>query len=95
MQKKYKNIISKGWVLTLTAIGLLFETGCITYSHHAIPADRLPPELRFCEKGCRVPVNLALLSQTPPRSYVIGPGDVLSVYVRGLLPPNLDDSTPV
>lgn len=95
MQKKYKNIISKGWVLTLTAIGLLTETGCITYSHHAIPADRLPPELRFCEKGCRVPVNLALLSQTPPRSYVIGPGDVLSVYVRGLLPPNVDDNAPV
>lgn len=95
MRQKYTKAIHKVWGVTLLAFGLLFETGCITYSHHAIPADRLPPELRTCEKGCRIPVNLALLSQTPPRSYVIGPGDVLSVYIRGLLPPNVEDSAPV
>ncbi len=70
----------------LLVVGACLQTGCITYSHHAIPADRLPPELKVCQKGCRVPVNLALLGQTPPRSYIIGPGDVLSVYVRGLIP---------
>jgi len=80
----------------IALLGLLASgTGCVTYSHHAIPADRLPPELRFCEKGCRVPVNLALLTQTPPQSYVIGPGDILAIYVRGLLPPNTDDPEPV
>lgn len=70
-------------------------TGCITFAHHAIPADRLPPELRYGNKGERVPVNLALLSQDPPRSYIIGPGDVLSIYIRGLIPPNVDDAAPV
>ncbi|MDZ4848137.1 MAG: polysaccharide biosynthesis/export family protein [Pirellulaceae bacterium] len=95
MRHAHKLSISKGWSLTLLALGLIFETGCITYSHHAIPADRLPPELRMCEKGCRVPVNLALLSQAPPRSYVIGAGDVLSIYIRGILPPNVDDNAPV
>ena len=79
----------------LLVVGACFQTGCITYTHHAIPADRLPPELNFCQKGCRVPVNLALLGQTPPRSYVIGPGDVLSVYVRGLVPANTEESTPL
>jgi protein involved in polysaccharide export with SLBB domain len=87
----------KLWIGTglLLAISSLFNTGCITYSHHAIPADRLPPELRVCQKGCRVPVNLALLAQTPPRSYVIGAGDVLSIYIRGLIPANADESAPV
>jgi protein involved in polysaccharide export with SLBB domain len=95
MRHSCKKTISKVWVLAAIGIGLLFETGCITYSHHAIPADRLPPELRLCEKGCRIPVNLALLSQNPPRSYIIGPGDILSVYIKGLLPPNIDDATPI
>ena len=83
--------------LKLTAALLLLAStsGCITYSHHAIPADRLPPELRFCEKGCRVPVNLALLTQTPPRSYIVGPRDVLAIYIRGLLPPNIEDPAPL
>jgi protein involved in polysaccharide export with SLBB domain len=79
----------------LLLAGLMLHTGCITYTHHAIPADRLPCELKFCQKGCRVPVNLALLAQTPPRSYVIGPGDVLSVYIRGLMPANPDETAPV
>ena len=95
MRYTCKKSLSKVWVLTFIVLGLLLETGCITYSRHAIPADRLPPELRLCEKGCRIPVNLALLSQSPPRSYVIGPGDILSVYIRGLLPPNVDDQTPI
>lgn len=87
---------SKSTLRLIALLGLLASgSGCVTYSHHAIPADRLPPELKFCEKGCRVPVNLALLTQTPPRSYVIGPGDVLAIYIRGLLPPNVDDPAPV
>lgn len=89
----------KSWTkwsaMLLGLSGLAMQTGCITYSHHAIPADRLPCELRFCEKGCRVPVNLALLAQTPPRSYIIGPGDVLGIYVRGLIPANVDQDTPL
>lgn len=79
----------------LLVVGACLQTGCITYSHHAIPADRLPPELKVCQKGCRVPVNLALLGQAPPRSYIIGPGDVLSVYVRGLIPASTDEATPL
>ncbi len=87
---------SKSTLRLIALLGLLASgSGCVTYSHHAIPADRLPPELKFCEKGCRVPVNLALLTQTPPRSYIIGPGDVLAIYIRGLLPPNVDDPAPV
>lgn len=95
MRQIHKKSLNNGWMLSLVGLVLFTETGCITYSHHAIPADRLPPELRLSEKGNRIPVNLALLSQTPPRSYVVGPGDLLSVYIRGLLPPNVDDTAPV
>ncbi len=93
-----KRTATQTYSIALSAFVLLslsLQTGCITYSHHAIPADRLPPELKFCQKGCRVPVNLALLAQTPPRSYTIGPGDVLGVYIKGLIPASTEEPTPM
>lgn len=79
------------------ALPMLFATltGCITYSHHAIPADRLPPELRGCSKSGRVPVNIALLGQQAPRVHTIGAGDLLSVYIRGVLPPETTAAPPM
>ncbi len=83
---------------SVAALGLLglsvTNVGCIGYARHAIPAERLPPELKACEKGCRVPVNFALLGQVPPREYVLQAGDVLGVYIKGVLPPEVSE-TPI
>ena len=68
--------------------------GCITFTNYAIPSDRLPHFLRAPEKGNRVPLNLALLGQRVPRDYTISNGDVLSLYIKGLLPPDVNGVIP-
>jgi protein involved in polysaccharide export with SLBB domain len=50
------------------------------------PVRRLPPELLFGnEKDGEVSIPLSLLSQEPPAVYRLGPGDVLGVYIEGVL----------
>ncbi len=90
-------IIEKKATLQLIAILILLvqSTGCITFTNYAIPADRLPECLRAPEKGKRVPLNLALLGQKAPREYTISPGDVLGLYVRGLIPASADEAPPL
>lgn len=83
----------------IAALLLLASTcltsGCVTFSHHAIPADRLPVELQACRKDCRTPINLALLGQDTPRTPTLVPGDTLGVYIKGVLLGNTDGTTPV
>jgi hypothetical protein len=64
----------------------MMMSGCVTFSNHGIPADRLPYFLRAPEKGTRIPLNLSLLGQREPRTYTINTGDLLGVYIRGVLP---------
>lgn len=80
------------WFATLVCA---IQTGCITLTHHAVPANRLPAHLAAESKACRVPINLALLRQHPPEAHLIGPGDVLGVYVHGVLPPRIEEATPL
>jgi hypothetical protein len=75
-------------------MGLSLSAGCMTFTSYAIPADRVPEALRGPSKGERVPLNLALLGQDQPRDYVIAPGDILGVYVKGLIPPTVDAPIP-
>ena len=76
--------VTIGFGLLWVALGLC--SGCITYAKNTIPANRLPCEFRAEAKKECVPINFALLRQAPPPSHVIGPRDVLSVYVYGVLP---------
>ncbi len=96
-QMTKNTIIEKKATLQLIAILILLvqSTGCITFTNYAIPADRLPECLRAPEKGKRVPLNLALLGQKAPREYTISPGDVLGLYVRGLIPASADEAPPL
>lgn len=73
---------------------LPLTSGCITFTSYAIPADRVPDALRGPTKSERVPLNLALLGQDQPRDYILAPGDVLGVYIKGLVPPTLDAAIP-
>ncbi len=73
---------------------LVASSGCITFTSYAIPADRLPVELRAEPKGERVHLNYALLGQEQPAEYTIAPGDILGVYIKGLLPPDPEEPIP-
>ncbi|WP_153557327.1 polysaccharide biosynthesis/export family protein [Roseimaritima sediminicola] len=75
---------------------LLFATGCtsITNPINGIPAKRLPPELFPPPKNNLEPIDISLLSLEPPRNYQLDAGDVLGIYVEGVLPFNQPDTTP-
>lgn len=80
------------------AAGLLATslTGCsaLTQPIDGVPADRLPSQFFAEPKNDLVPVDISLLTLEPPREYLIGPGDILGVYIEGVLPFNPPDSPP-
>ena len=67
---------------------LLSATGCQTLTQpiDGVPADRLPPEFFAEPKNDLVPVDISVLAMGPPREYQIGAGDILGIYVEGVLP---------
>ncbi len=50
-----------------------------------VPARYLPYELKAPQRSGRKTIDLSLLRQTPPREYLIDAGDVLAVYIEGIL----------
>ena len=65
---------------------------CIMNTANAVPAYRLPCEFHKCSREGMVPIDLNLLSQQRPKDgHRVGAGDVLGVYVAGVLPAKVDD----
>ncbi len=59
-------------------------TGCSTIN--AIPVSRVPGEILAAErKDDYVDISMLRLRQDPPEVYLLGPGDVLGVYIKGVL----------
>ncbi len=83
---------------TLFAAGLFVATfaGCtsITQPIDGVPANRLPPEFFPQGRNDLVAVDVSLLSIEPPRDYEIAAGDILGVYIEGVLPFNSPDQPP-
>jgi hypothetical protein len=50
-----------------------------------VPVRLLPPEFLALPKGCAQTIPLNLLRQPPPDAYRLAPGDVLGVYIKGVL----------
>ena len=74
--------------------GALMNVGCITFTHHAIPAYRLPEQFQAPSRSRMEPINFAMLAQTPPPEYILGEGDLLAVSVAGIIPPNTQELPP-
>lgn len=83
---------------TVTMAGLLTitMTGCSTFTQpiDGVPADRLPPSFFPPPKNDLIPVDISLLSIEPPRDYQISGGDILGVYIEGVLPFNPPNQPP-
>lgn len=73
--------------MTLTAAGC-----CLCDAHRAIPANRLPCEFQAIPRGNKCMIDLRQLGQDSPEEHRIGPNDLLSVYVNGVMPPKIDDA---
>lgn len=67
---------------------LVGQFGCssITFPIRGVPARRLPAESRGEAKRDFKPLEVTALTQPEPAEYRLAPGDVLSIYVPGVLP---------
>jgi protein involved in polysaccharide export with SLBB domain len=71
-------------------------SGCtaLTQPINGVPAKRLPPDFFPEPKNDLVPVDISILSIEPPRDYQISAGDILGVYLEGVLPFNPPNQPP-
>ena len=85
-------------IVRLFSIGLVASalSGCaaLTQPIEGVPAKRLPADFFPEPKNDLIPVDISLLSIEPPRDYQLGPGDILGVYVDGVLPYTAPNSPP-
>src|SRR5262245_33527514 len=74
--------------LTPVLLVVCLLNGCAAVSNpvvDGIPVRRLPPEALGVSRENDKPISLAALRQKPPEFYELGPGDVLGVYIEGVL----------
>ncbi len=80
----YQKHASQLGVLGLLAVSSLVSAGCQTLN--AVPVSRVPSEILTTDlKDSYKDISLLRLRQDPPKEYLLGPGDVLGVYVKGVL----------
>ena len=61
-------------------------SGCAAFRPiRGIPAKYMPDEMRLPTRSGKSTIDLSLLRQTPPREYHCDGGDVLGVYIEGVL----------
>jgi protein involved in polysaccharide export with SLBB domain len=72
------------------------SSGCtaLTMPINGVPARRLPPQFFATPRSNAVPVDVSRLSQQPPRQYLLDKGDILGIYIEGVLPFNAPDEPP-
>jgi protein involved in polysaccharide export with SLBB domain len=72
------------------------STGCtaLTSPIKGVPARRLPPQFFATPKNNLVPIDISRLSQEPPREYLLEKGDILGIYIEGILPSSDPDQVP-
>lgn len=87
---------SKAALILFAAILSCQFCGCATLlcDHNGIPATCLPPQWQAESQGYKSRVDLTFLRQNPPDTHHIGPGDILGIYIRGILGEE-DDAPPV
>lgn len=80
---------------SLMAAGAM-NVGCtsLTQPLAGIPVRRLPPQFLAASKNNLVPLDPSRLTQEPPRQYLIDKGDILGIYIEGVLPYSSTDKVP-
>lgn len=72
--------------LAVLVSGFLCLTGCAAFHPiRGVPARYLPDEYRGTSRAGKRTIDLSLLKQTPPPAYLVDTGDVLGIYIEGVL----------
>lgn len=77
------------------AVALLGNTGCVTFTKHAVPASRLPQQFQAPSKCNLHPINFQLLSCSNGSEHLLDSGDVLAITIQGILPPTQEALPPL
>lgn len=75
------------WCLAALAMSGPLQ-GCAALSNpvvNGVPVRKLPPELLGESKEGSQPIPLTVLRQKQPEAYLIGPDDVLGIWIEGIL----------
>ena len=80
---------------SLMAAGAM-NVGCtsLTQPIAGIPVRRLPPQFLAQSKNNLVPLDPSRLAQEPKRQYLLDKGDILGIYIEGVLPYTPTDKPP-
>jgi protein involved in polysaccharide export with SLBB domain len=81
---RHTNRWVKGLVWLMVAVPCL--TGCAAmHPLQGVSSDEMPPEFKLPTRSIRNTIDLSLLRRTPPADYLLDTGDVLGVFVEGIL----------
>jgi protein involved in polysaccharide export with SLBB domain len=81
--------------LAAFATSVLSLSGCAAFRPiDGIPARYVPDEIKAATRSGKKTIDLSLLSQTQPSVYHLDAGDVLAVYIEGVLPKH-NESPPI
>ena len=80
---------------SLMAAGAM-NVGCtsLTQPISGIPVRRLPPQFLAQSKNNLIPLDPSRLAQEPSRQYLLDKGDILGIYIEGVLPYTPTDKPP-
>ena len=71
--------------LALVALAVGTTSGCITSGAGAYDVEQMSAAWHPLPRSCSRPVDLSLLRREPERQHIVRPGDVLGVYVEGVI----------
>ncbi|MFN7874702.1 MAG: polysaccharide biosynthesis/export family protein [Pirellula sp.] len=80
--------VNKSACLTGLLLIAGLSSGCtnLTQPLSGVPARRLPPQFLAQSKSNLVPLDPSRLKQEEPRQYLVDQGDILGIYIQGILP---------
>ncbi len=78
---------TRGIALLGLAMACLASTGCTALLSpiSGVPAHRLPAQFHAKPKNNLKPIDIYRLSQDPPTAYLIDSGDILGIWIQGVL----------
>ncbi len=85
----------KGFLLAAVLMPTL--TGCTSFFApiNGVPVNQIPSQLLGEKRADYINVPLALLRMEQPEKYLIDEGDILGIYIEGVMPPQANEDQPV
>ncbi|WP_145173440.1 polysaccharide biosynthesis/export family protein [Gimesia aquarii] len=86
MLKLNESMLSIKWQIFCAPMLIMILNGCAAiHPIKGVPAQYLPTEYKAEKKSGKETIDLSLLRQPTPKHYLLDSGDVLGVYIEGVL----------